>query len=216
MFSNGRLAVRSTLAAGLAGLAMLTAAPALAATGALSPASTTPASTAPAGAGSFKAWAAAQKAAGFTLYVPKKTAGFKRTHNILVTRCTTTSKVRFDVYAQWGTKTFMALDQNNSGAACSNFGAATFIKTYKISGVTYRLVGFCGHGRQPSCSSTAAPLALSWKIGSRYYVAFSKGVLRGTLVTFATSIKKGELAPAPGPGSPPARARHRRSTLAST
>jgi hypothetical protein len=195
MFSNGRLAVRSTLAAGLAGLAMLTAAPALAATGApspasTSPASTAPASTAPAGTGSFKTWAGAQKAAGFTLYVPKSTAGLTRTHNILVSRCTAASKVRYDVFAQWGTKTFLALDQNNSGAACSNFGAATFIKTYKISGVSYRLYGFCGRGRQPSCSSKAAPLVLAWKIGSRYYVAYSKGVLRGTLVTFATSIKK--------------------------
>lgn len=192
MFSNGRLAVRSTLAAGLAGLAMLTAAPALAATGAAtaSPARTTSASTAPARTGSFKTWAGAQKAAGFTLYVPKNTARLKRTHNILVSRCSATSKVRYDVYAQWGTKTFLALDQNNSGAACSNFGAATFLKTYKISGVTYRLFGFCGRGHQPPCSSPAAPLVLTWKIGSRYYVAYSKGVLRHTLVSFATSIKK--------------------------
>jgi hypothetical protein len=181
MFSNGRLAVRSTLAAGLAGLAMLAAAPALAA-----PVTT----TAPAGAGSFKTWAAAQQAAGFTLYVPKRTDGLKRTHNILVTRCTATTKVRFDVYAQWGTKTFMALDQNNSGAACSNFGAATFIKNYKISGVTYRLMGFCGRRGQPSCASKSASLALTWKAGSRFNAAFSKGVLRGTLVSFATSIKK--------------------------
>ncbi|HMH93950.1 MAG TPA: hypothetical protein VK586_23075 [Streptosporangiaceae bacterium] len=195
MFSNGRLAVRSTLAAGLAGLAMLAAAPALAATGtaaapAIAPATAPAGSTTPAGAGSFKTWAAAQKAAGFTLYVPKETDGLKRTHNILVTRCTATTKVRFDVYAQWGTKTFMALDQNNSGAACSDFGAATFIKNYKISGVTYRLMGFCGRRGQPSCSSKAASLALTWKIGSRFNAAFSKGVLRGTLVSFATSIKK--------------------------
>jgi hypothetical protein len=191
MFSNGRLAVRSTLAAGLAGLAMLAAAPALAATGPAAGAAAAPAgSTTPAGAGSFKTWAAAQKAAGFTLYVPKRTNGLKRTHNILVSRCTTTTKVRYDVYAQWGTKTFMALDQNNSGAACSNFGAAKFIRTYKISGITYRLVGFCGRRGQPSCSSKNASLALTWKIGSRFYAAFSKGVFRATLVSFATSIKK--------------------------
>jgi hypothetical protein len=190
MFSNGRLAVRSTLAASLAGLAMLTAAPALAATGTPSPAKTAPASTTPAGAGSFKTWAAAQRAAGFSLSVPKNTAGLTRTHNILVTRCLATSKVRYDVYAQWGLKTFLALDQNNTGAACSNFGAATFLKTYKISGITYRLFGFCGRGFQPSCSSKAAPLVLIWKIGSHYYVAISKGVLRGTLVSFATSVKK--------------------------
>ena len=191
MFSNGRLAVRSTLAAGLAGMAMLAAAPALAATGTAGAPAIAPAgNTTPAGAGSFKTWAAAQKAAGFTLFVPKKTDGLKRTHNILVTRCTATTKVRFDVYAQWGGKTFMALDQNNSGAACSNFGAATFIKNYKISGVTYRLMGFCGRAHQPSCSSKKASLALSWKAGSHFNVAFSKGVLRGTLVSFATSIKK--------------------------
>jgi hypothetical protein len=195
MFSNGRIAVRSTLAAGLAGMAMLAAAPALAATGSASPArataaSTASASTAPAGVGSFKTWAAAQKAAGFTAFIPKNTAGLKRTHNILVSRCSSSSKVRYQIYAAWGTKTFLALDQNNTGTACSNFGAATFLKTYKISGVTYKLYGFCGRGSQPSCSSKAAPLVLTWKIGSRYYVGYSKGVLRGTLVTFATSIKK--------------------------
>ena len=191
MFGTGRLAARSTLAAGLAGLAMLTAAPAFAATGpAAAPAAAPMTTTAPAGTGSFKTWASAQKAAGFSLYVPKKTAGLKRTHNILVNRCTTSAKVRYDVYAQWGNKTFMALDQNNTGAACSNFGAAKFLATYKFSGVTYRLYGFCGRAHQPSCSSTAAPLALLWKIGSRFYAAYSKGVTRGTLVTFARSIKK--------------------------
>jgi hypothetical protein len=196
MFGTGRLAARSTLAAGLAGLAMLTAGPALAATGtaatgtAAAPAAAAATTTAPAGAGSFKTWAAARKAAGFTLYVPNKTDGLKRTHNILVTRCTTSSKVRYDVFAQWGSKTFMALDQNNSGSACSSIGAAKFLHTYKIKGVSYKLYGFCGRSGQPSCSSKAASLVLVWKIGSRFYMGFSKGVLRGTLVTFATSIKK--------------------------
>jgi hypothetical protein len=183
--------LRSTLVAGLAGLAMLAATPALAATGPATTAAAAPAgNTTPAGAGSFKTWAAAQKAAGFTLYRPTRTASLKRSHGILITRCTATTKLRYDVYAQWGTKTFMALDQNNSGAACSNFGAATFIRNYKVGGISYRLVGFCGRRGQPSCSSRNASLALSWKIGSRFYVAFSKGVLRATLVSFATSIKK--------------------------
>jgi hypothetical protein len=191
MFSNGRLAVRSTLAAGLAGLAMLAAAPALAATGpATARATATAASAAPAGTGSFTSWAAAKKAAGFTPYVPKNTAGLKRTHKILVNRCLATMKVRYDVYAQWGLKTFLALDQNNTGSACSNFGAATFLKTYRISGISYRLMGFCGRRGQPSCSSKAAPLVLTWKIGSHFFAGISKGVLRGTLVSFATSIKK--------------------------
>jgi hypothetical protein len=192
MFGNGRLAVRSTLAAGLAGLAMLTAAPALAATGAAAaPARATATAAAPAATGSFKTWAAAQKAAGFSLYAPKRTAGLKRTRNILVSKCEVTGKTsKRDVYAQWGTKTFLALDQNNSGGACSNFGAARFLASYKVAGVTYRLYGFCGGKGQPSCSAKAAPLVLTWKNGSRYYVSYSKGVLRATLLSFATSIKK--------------------------
>jgi hypothetical protein len=189
MFTTGRLAVRSTLAAGLTGLAMLTAAPALAATGS-APAAGPAALAGPSAAGSFSTWARAQKAAGFGLHAPKSTAGLKRTNKILVTRCTAASKVRYDVFAQWGTKTFMALEQNNTGAPCSNFGAAKFLTSYKVSGVSYKLYGFCGRGRQPACSSKAAPLVLAWKIGTRYYVAYAKGVLRGTLKTFATSIKK--------------------------
>lgn len=190
MFGNGRLAARSTLAAGLAGLAMLTAAPALAATGTASMKAASVTTTAPAGTGSFKTWTAAQKAAGFSLFVPKNTAGLKRTHNILVTRCTATTKVRFDVYAQWGTKTFMALDQNNAGLACSNIGAARSLGSFKVRGVTYKLFGFCGRSFQPACTSKAAPLVMTWKIGSRFFMAFSKGVLRSTLLNFATSIKK--------------------------
>jgi hypothetical protein len=189
MFGNGRLAVRSTLAAGLAGLAMLTAAPALAAAGPAAPARA--AAAAPAATGSFKTWAAAQKAAGFSLYTPQRTAGLKRTHNILVNKCEVTGKTgKRDVYAQWGTKTYLVLDQNNSGGACSNFGAARFLATYKVSGVTYKLYGFCGSKGQPSCTAKAAPLVMTWKLGSRYYVGYAKGVLRATLLSFATSIKK--------------------------
>jgi hypothetical protein len=101
MFSTGRLAARSALAAGLlAGLAMTTAAPALAAPAApQAPA----VRMAPAQAGAFETWPAAQKAAGFGLFVPKRTAGLKRLPAIAVTRCKATAKVRLDVTAEWGT-----------------------------------------------------------------------------------------------------------------
>jgi hypothetical protein len=118
MFGNGRLAARSTLAAGLvAGLAMLTATPALAAPAAATAAA---ARTAPAGTGTFETWPAAQKAAGFTLVAPHRTAGLKRVPAIAVVRCKATAKVRFDVLADWGTpKTHLILDQNTTSPACA-------------------------------------------------------------------------------------------------
>jgi hypothetical protein len=184
MFGNGRLAVRGTLAAGLAGLALLAGGPALAQTGAPG----APAVAAPAGAGSFKTWAAARKAAGFTLYVPARTAGLVRRNQILVTRCTASSRVRYDVYALWGGSTYLALDQNATGGACSNPGPARSITTYRKSGRTYHLSGFCGGKGQPSCSSKTATLLLTWKIGAHYFVAYSAGLLRGRLLSFATSV----------------------------
>lgn len=185
MFGNGRLAVRSTLAAGLAALALLTAGPALAQTG-------TPArhAVAPAGAGSFKTWAAAQQAAGYTLYVPTRTAGLIRRNQILVTRCTASSKVRYDVYALYGGSTYLALDQNNTGAACSNPGPARYLRTYKVKGRAYKLYGFCGSKGQPSCSSKKASLMMIWTIGTRYFAGYSSGVPRGTLLSFSTSVVK--------------------------
>ena len=179
MFGTRKLASRGILAAGLAGLAMLAAAPA---------ADAAPAAAAPA---SYSTWSAAQKAAGFTLYAPKYTHGLSRTNKISVTKCQVTGKTRYhDVFAQWGGKTFLALDQNNSGGACSNFGAAKPLGTHTSGGVSYRLYGFCGTADKPSCRSASAPLVLVWKIGSRYYVAYSHGVFRGTLEKFAASIKK--------------------------
>ena len=56
---------------------------------------------------------------------PPSTPRAEATNKISVTKFEVTGKTRFhDVFAQWGGKTFLALDQNNSGGACSNFGAA--------------------------------------------------------------------------------------------
>jgi hypothetical protein len=190
MFGNGRLAARSTLAAGLvAGLAMLTATPALAAPAA----ATAPASrTAPAGTGTFRTWAAAQKAAGFALYVPHRTAGLKPVPGIGVLRCKATAKVRFDVIADWGTpKTHLILDQNTTSLACTNaFPKLPPLGIYKVNHVTYTLTGACGVAPLPSCSSKSAILFMTWRIGPRFYTAFSQGLLRGALLPFATSLKK--------------------------
>jgi hypothetical protein len=190
MFGNGRLASRSTLAAGLlTALAMLTATPALAATGA----ATAPAArTAPAGTRAFETWPAAQKAAGFSLFVPKRTAGLKRVPAIGVTRCKATAKVRFDVIAQWGTaKTHLLLDQNVTSAACQgSIPAIPPLATYKVAGVSYKLIGVCGIAPLPPCASKAALLIMTWKIGPHFFMAFSQGFLRGTLLSFATSLKK--------------------------
>jgi hypothetical protein len=188
MFSKGRLAARSTLAAGLLmALAVLTATPALAETGAV----TAPAArTAAADTGFYTTWAAAQKAAGFSLYVPKRTAGLARVE-ISVGRCKAPHKAHFDVGAQWGTaKTVVLFDQNTTSAACpGRLPKLSPLATYKVHGVTYTLIGACGVAGLPPCTSKRAVLAMTWKIGPHHFRAISKGFLRGALLSFATSIK---------------------------
>ena len=184
MFGNGRLAVRSALAAGLlAGLAVLTATPALAAPAAR---------TAPAGTGAFGTWAGAQKAAGFSLYVPKRTAGLKLIPAISVSRCKATAKVRFNVTSEWGTpKTYLLLQQNVTSTACGGaIPALPPLAIWRVNHVTYRVVGACGVAPLPACSSKSALLIMTWRIGPRFYTVFSQGVPRGALLPFATSIKK--------------------------
>jgi hypothetical protein len=184
MFGNGRLALRTTLAAGLlAGLAVLTATPALAAPAAR---------TAPAGTGTFGTWAGAQKAAGFSLYVPTRTAGLKFIPAVQVSRCKATAKVRFDVASEWGTaKTFLLLEQNVTSSACmGKIPPLPPLAIWKVNHVTYRVIGICGHAPLPSCSSKAADLIMTWQIGARHYTVFSQGVARGALLPFATSIRK--------------------------
>jgi hypothetical protein len=190
MFGNGKLAARSTLAAGLAGLVMLTAAPALAAARpatAAGPAAGTPAAT-----GSFKTWSRAQRAAGFRLRAPKRAYGLKRKHPILVSKCEATGKLsKRDVFAEWGAKKrSMSVDQNNSGGACSNFGAAKPLGTYRIQGHKAHMFGFCGVKGLPSCKIRNIVLVLAWKAGKDYYVTYSNNEWRSTLAGFSRSLHR--------------------------
>ena len=191
MFGNGRLAARSALAAGLlTALATLTAAPALAAPqAAAAPAARTAPAAAPR---AFRTWAAAQKAVGFPLYAPHRTAGLKFDGAIAVARCQATANVRWDVTAGWGgPKTHIIFDQNAVSASCvGKFPPLPPLAIYKVNHVTYRLTGACGVTGLPSCSSKAATLFMTWKIGPRFYMILSEGVARGALLPFATSIKK--------------------------
>jgi hypothetical protein len=190
MFGNTRLAARATLAAGLAGAAMLTAGPVLA-----SPALAAPVGAAavrPALPGSFSTWKRAQKAAGFSLQKPTRTYGLVRTHPILVGKCMASGQAsKRDVYAQWGGShgRYFALDQNNSGRPCSNFGAARFLATYRVHGHKAKLYGFCGGSGQPGCHQRIVVLVLTWKVGSRFYVTYSRNEWRRTLVGFARHLR---------------------------
>jgi hypothetical protein len=197
MFSTGKLAIRSALAAGLlAGSAVMAAGPALAApaTPAAPAASAAPAARmAPAQAGVFQTWPAAQKAAEFLLFAPHHTAGLKRVPVLDVSRCQATKKVRFDVTAQWGgPKVHFLFDQNNTSFACLGAPASATppLAVYKVKGVTYTLNGACGLASLPPCTSKAALLIMTWKVGPHFYTAFSQGFLRGALLNFATSLKK--------------------------
>ena len=185
MFGNGKLAARSALAVGLAGLAMLAATPAMASAGA-------PAG-APAATGSFKTWPAAQRAAGFRLKKATRTYGLRRTNDILVSKCEVAGKLRKrNVYAEWrgSKKRYMSIDQNNSGGPCSNFGAARPLGTYRIQGHKAHMYGFCGIGTLPSCRSKNIVLVLTWKAGRDYYVTYSHNEWRRTLVSFSRSLRR--------------------------
>ena len=191
MFGNGRLAARSTLAAGLlTALATLTAAPALAAPQGAGAAAVRTA--APAGTRGFATWAAAQKAVGFPLYAPHRTAALKFDGAIAVARCKATANVRWDVTAEWGTpKAHLILDQNAVSASCiGKLPPLPPLAIYRVNHVTYRVTGACGVPTLPSCSSKAAILFMTWKIGPRFYMIVSQGVARGALLPVATSIKK--------------------------
>lgn len=201
MFGNSRPAVR-ILAASLTGLFTITAAPAFAsamtpggapaAAAARTAAATTRAIRPAAPAGSYSTWRAARRAAGFRLKAPTRTYRLARTHPILVGKCQASGRLsKRDVYAEWGGAhmRYLALDQNNSGGPCSNFGAARFLGRYRVQGHRARMYGFCGSRGLPSCHSRGVVLVLVWRSGKRYYVTYSSHEWRATLLGFARHLR---------------------------
>ena len=200
MFGNSRHAAHGILAASLTGLITLTAAPAFAsaapaghatahtatrsATRSKDPASKDPTAR-------YHSWRRAQRAAGFRLKVPARTFGLVRKNAILVGPCDAAGQRRKrDVYAEWGAgQKFLALDQNNSGSACSNFGAARFLGRFRVQGHRARMYGFCGSRGLPSCRAKAAVLVLTWRAGKRFYVVYSSHQWRATLLGFARHLR---------------------------
>lgn len=197
MFGNSRPAVRAILAASLTGVFTLTAAPAFASpvtpAGAQAGTTATTRAIKPAiPAGSYSTFRAAQRAAGFRLKAPARTYGLVRTHPILVGKCQASGRLsKRDVYAEWDGKRqqYLALDQNNSGGACSNFGAARFLGRYRVQGHRARLYGFCGQRGLPSCHAKGVVLVLVWRSGKRYYVTYSSHEWRATLLGFARHLR---------------------------
>jgi hypothetical protein len=187
MFGNGNLAVRGAVAAGLAGLAMMAAAPALA--------SARPAAVAkaPAATGSFKTWAGAQKAAGFRLKAARRTYGLKRTHPIIVSKCEVSGKQsKHAVYAEWdgAKRRSLAVDQDNASGPCGNIGDAKPLGTYRIQGHRAHMFGYCGMKGEKSCKVRDIGLVLQWRAGKKFYVTFSNDQWRSTLAGFSRSLRR--------------------------
>ena len=204
MFGISRHAAHGIFAVGLTGLITLTTAPAFASTApaghAAAPAATRSATRPATGSkdpaskdptARYHSWRRAQRAAGFRLKVPARTYGLTRKNAILVGPCDAAGQRRKrDVYAEWGAgQKFLALDQNNSGGACSNFGAARFLGIYRVQGQRARLYGFCGSRGLPSCRAKAAVLVLTWRAGKHFYVAYSSHQWRATLLGFARHLR---------------------------
>jgi hypothetical protein len=195
MFGISRHAAHGIFAVGLTGLITLTTAPAFASTAPAGHAATHSASR-PAGQSKdptarYHSWRRAQRAAGFRLKVPARTYGLTRKNAILVGPCDAAGQRRKrDVYAEWGAgQAFLAVDQNNSGGACSNFGAARFLGRFRVQGHRARMYGFCGSHGLPSCRSKAAVLVLTWRAGKRFYVVYSSHQWRATLLGFARRLR---------------------------
>jgi hypothetical protein len=199
MFGISRHAAHGIFAVGLTGLITLTTAPAFASTAPAGHAAThsaTHSASRPAGQSKdptarYHSWRRAQRAAGFRLKVPARTYGLTRKNAILVGPCDAAGQRRKrDVYAEWGAgQAFLAVDQNNSGGACSNFGAARFLGRFRVQGHRARMYGFCGSHGLPSCRSKAAVLVLTWRAGKRFYVVYSSHQWRATLLGFARHLR---------------------------
>jgi hypothetical protein len=192
MFGISRHAAHGIVAAGLTGLITLTTAPAFASAGSASHPAAQSAGQSKDPTARYHSWRRAQRAAGFRLRVPTRTYGLTRKNAILVGPCDAAGQRRKrDVYAEWGAgRAFLALDQNNSGSACSNFGAARFLGHYRVQGHRARLYGFCGSHGLPSCRGKAAVLVLTWRAGRHFYVAYSSHQWRATLLGFARHLRR--------------------------
>jgi hypothetical protein len=146
-------------------------------------------------AATYTTWRAAQHAAGFTLLKPTQTFGLKRMGGILVTPCESTGQLRKrDVGASYGVTNhqLVAIEENNSGHPCSNFGEASYLGSYRVNGASAKLYGACGTPDTPPCSSPHIYLFLTWARHGIAYQATSHDKQRMALVTFAR-----DLAPVP-------------------
>jgi len=177
--------IRRTAAGIALGVAVAAAGLSAAAAAPLSPAG-------PSGTGSFRTWPAAQKAAGFKLVRPGKTFGLKLTGKIDVSKCEVTGQTSARlVAAGYGkpSKTFLSIEQNNSGGPCGNVGVAKNLGHYRVDGVRAYLIGECGLPEVPAkCSSRDIWLFLSWTKHHVFYQASSHDQWRGTIVSFARHL----------------------------
>jgi hypothetical protein len=139
----------------------------------------------------YSTWPSAQRAAGFPLHRPTKTFGLKRAGGILVTPCAVTGHLRWrDVGANYeGTRhRVLAIEQNNSGAPCSNFGEARLLGHYAVDGTTADLFGVCGMHGLPPCSSVNKYLFLTWVRHGISFQGTSHNEPRTSLVAFARAL----------------------------
>jgi hypothetical protein len=141
-------------------------------------------------AATYSTWARAQRAAGFPLHKPTETFGLKRSGGILVFPCAAGHPHWRDVGANYGglSGRVLSIDQNNSGAPCSNFGDARFLGRYSVDGTTAELFGACGMHGLPPCSSIHKFLFLTWIRHGIAFQASSNDEWRMSLVTFARGL----------------------------
>jgi hypothetical protein len=189
----GQLGAGLTLAACLAGSAVLNPSAAVAGTSALAASTRPPGPTAAPAARSFHSWAAAQRAAKFGLLRPENRYSLKLIGTIHVERCHVTgetSKRLVDAtYGKVG-HALLGIEQNNSGGPCGNGETVKALRTYRMHGVTAQLSGLCGMTGLPSCRSKKIFLFLTWAHHGIYYQAVSSDEGRATIVGFARGLTR--------------------------
>ena len=193
-----RLLAGSAAAVAGAGIALagLTAPAALASTGGHAPAAPVPATTVHhVKSGTFKTWAAAQRAAGFSLLRPSTTQGLRITRGgIQVADCLAGDNAHGNVWATYqhdGRELAINQDDETGAQPCSNIGEATVLGHYRVDGARATLMGACGTAQGlPSCHAKHLWLFLVWTRHGRYYQVISHNRTRGQAVGFARDLRK--------------------------